>query len=30
VVCGKPADLLKLQNNPMVSAAVLGAVADME
>ena len=28
VVCGKPTDLLKLQDNPAVSAAVLGAVAD--
>ncbi|RJQ27540.1 MAG: hypothetical protein C4589_08180 [Peptococcaceae bacterium] len=30
VVCGKPADLLKLQDNPAVSAAVLGAVAGQE
>ncbi|MGB9905621.1 MAG: anti sigma factor C-terminal domain-containing protein [Desulfotomaculales bacterium] len=30
VVCGKPADLLKLQDNPAVSAAVVGAVAGRE
>ncbi len=30
VVCGKPADLLKLQDNPTVSAAVMGAVAGRE
>jgi len=30
VVCGKPADLLKLQDNPVVSAAVMGAVAERE
>ncbi|RKO66131.1 anti sigma factor C-terminal domain-containing protein [Desulfofundulus salinus] len=30
VVCGKPADLLKLRDNPVVSAAVIGAVAGRE
>jgi hypothetical protein len=30
VVCGQPADLLKLQDNPAVSAAVVGAVTGGE
>lgn len=30
VVCGKPADLLKLQDNQAVSAAVVGAVTERE